>query len=119
MVDPGVEAAVPSAKALLKGELPVCKILQGTRYFVEAYSPFGTGTVFASPGMKVLLGKYGKSIGQIALRWCFQNDFVSLPILKGIPVKHPNRMRYCLKGMGCVAMVNCHPLVFYGELAVK
>lgn len=46
---------------------------------VEAYSPFGTGTIFASEEMKELSKKYNKSIGQICLRWCLQKDFVSLP----------------------------------------
>lgn len=46
---------------------------------VEAYSPFGTGTIFASSVMKSLAEKYNKSIGQICLRWCLQMGFVSLP----------------------------------------
>lgn len=46
---------------------------------VEAYSPFGTGTIFASEEMKDMAKRYGKSIGQLCLRWCLQNDFVSLP----------------------------------------
>ncbi len=46
---------------------------------VEAYSPFGTGTVFASPKMKELAEKYNKTIGQLCLRWCLQMGFVSLP----------------------------------------
>ena len=46
---------------------------------VEAYSPFGTGTVFRSPEMQKMAEKYGKSVGQLCLRWCLQMDFVSLP----------------------------------------
>lgn len=46
---------------------------------IEAYSPFGTGAVFASPIMKSLAEKYNKSIGQICLRWCLQYGVVSLP----------------------------------------
>ena len=46
---------------------------------VEAYSPFGTGAIFASEEMKKLSIKYNKTIGQLCLRWCLQNDFVSLP----------------------------------------
>ncbi len=45
----------------------------------EAYSPFGTGAIFASEAMKKLSEKYGKSIGQLCLRWCLQMNFVSLP----------------------------------------
>lgn len=46
---------------------------------VEAYSPFGTGTVFASSVMQELAKKYNKSVGQLCLRWCLQMGFVSLP----------------------------------------
>ena len=46
---------------------------------VEAYSPFGTGTIFSSPVMQQMAQKYGKTIGQLCLRWCLQMGFVSLP----------------------------------------
>lgn len=46
---------------------------------IEAYSPFGTGSVFASPELKALCEKYGKSAGQICLRWSVQMGFIPLP----------------------------------------
>lgn len=46
---------------------------------VEAYSPFGTGGIFKVEEMRRLADKYGKTIGQICLRWCLQKGFVSLP----------------------------------------
>ena len=46
---------------------------------VEAYSPFGTGMIFESQIMKDMAEKYGKTVGQICLRWCYQKKFVSLP----------------------------------------
>ena len=46
---------------------------------VEAYSPFGTGTVFGNETMKTLAEKYGKSIGQICLKWSLQMGFLPLP----------------------------------------
>ena len=46
---------------------------------VEAYSPFGTGLIFDNEVMRNLAKKYNKTIAQICLRWCLQNDFVSLP----------------------------------------
>ncbi len=46
---------------------------------VEAYSPFGTGSVFTVPEMREMAGRYGKSVGQLCLRWCLQMGFVSLP----------------------------------------
>ena len=46
---------------------------------VEAYSPFGTGSIFTVPQMQEMADKYGKSVGQLCLRWCLQMGFVSLP----------------------------------------
>lgn len=46
---------------------------------VEAYSPFGTGAIFYVPEMKALAAKYGKSVGQICLRWSLQMGFIPLP----------------------------------------
>lgn len=46
---------------------------------IEAYSPFGTGTVFKSPEVQALCQKYGKSAGQIVLRWSLQMGFIPLP----------------------------------------
>lgn len=46
---------------------------------VEAYSPFGTGLIFSVDEMKQMAARYGKSVGQLCLRWCLQKNFVSLP----------------------------------------
>lgn len=46
---------------------------------IEAYSPFGTGTVFKSPELAEMSEKYGKSAGQIVLRWAIQMGFIPLP----------------------------------------
>ncbi len=46
---------------------------------LEAYSPLGTGKIFAVPEMKAIAGKYGKSIAQICIRWSLQNGFLPLP----------------------------------------
>ncbi len=46
---------------------------------VEAYSPFGTGAIFKVPEMNDMSKRYNKSIGQLCLRWCLQNGFISLP----------------------------------------
>jgi diketogulonate reductase-like aldo/keto reductase len=45
----------------------------------EAYSPFGTGSIFKVPEMQALAEKYGKSIAQIVLRWCLQMGWLPLP----------------------------------------
>lgn len=46
---------------------------------VEAYSPFGTGSIFTVPQMIALEEKYGKSVGQICLRWSLQMGYLPLP----------------------------------------
>lgn len=46
---------------------------------VEAYSPFGTGSIFEVEEMKKLSQKYGKSVGQICLKWSLQMGFIPLP----------------------------------------
>ena len=46
---------------------------------VEAYSPFGTGTIFNNEEMKKISEKYGKTIGQICLKWSLQMGFLPLP----------------------------------------
>lgn len=46
---------------------------------VEAYSPFGTGAIFQVQEMKALAEKYGKSVGQVCLKWSLQRGFVPLP----------------------------------------
>lgn len=46
---------------------------------LEAYSPFGTGSIFQIPEMKQMSEKYNKSISQLCLRWCLQMGFVPLP----------------------------------------
>lgn len=55
---------------------------------VEAYSPFGTGSIFEVEALRRLAEKYGKSVGQICLRWCLQMGYVSLP-----KSKSPDRIR--------------------------
>ena len=57
----------------------IVEYCQKKNIVVEAYSPFGTGAIFKSEIMQELSKKYGKSIGQICLRWCKQKGFVSLP----------------------------------------
>ena len=46
---------------------------------VEAYSPLGTGKVFAVPEMQALSAKYGKTVAQICIRWSLQRGYLPLP----------------------------------------
>ncbi|TCK88015.1 diketogulonate reductase-like aldo/keto reductase [Natranaerovirga hydrolytica] len=46
---------------------------------LEAYSPLGTGKVFEVEEMKALAQKYNKTIAQICVRWCLENEYLPLP----------------------------------------
>lgn len=46
---------------------------------LEAYSPLGTGAVFAVDAITALAAEYGKTPAQIALRWSLQKNFLPLP----------------------------------------
>ena len=46
---------------------------------LEAYSPLGTGKIFALPQMQALAEKYQRSIAQIAIRWSLQRGYLPLP----------------------------------------
>jgi diketogulonate reductase-like aldo/keto reductase len=46
---------------------------------LEAYSPLGTGKIFAVPELQEMARKYGKTIAQISLRWSLQMGFLPLP----------------------------------------
>lgn len=46
---------------------------------VEAWSPLGSGNIFNNDTLKQLATKYNKSIAQICLRWCLQNNVLPLP----------------------------------------
>lgn len=45
----------------------------------EAWSPLGSGKIFDNEVLKELSIKYNKSIAQICIRWCLQNDVIPLP----------------------------------------
>lgn len=46
---------------------------------LEAYSPFGTGTLFGNPVVEEMAERYGKTVGQLALAWSLQKGFLPLP----------------------------------------
>ena len=46
---------------------------------VEAWSPLGSGKIFDNDVLKELSIKYNKSIAQICIRWCLQNNVIPLP----------------------------------------
>jgi diketogulonate reductase-like aldo/keto reductase len=46
---------------------------------VEGYSPLANGRVFKVEELKGIAAKYNKSVSQLVIRWCLQNDVLPLP----------------------------------------
>lgn len=46
---------------------------------VEAWSPLGTGRMLNNETLKLIADKYEKSVAQLCVRWCLQNDVLPLP----------------------------------------
>ena len=46
---------------------------------VEAWSPLGTGKMLSSESLAAIAKKYGKSVAQLCIRWCLQNEVLPLP----------------------------------------
>lgn len=46
---------------------------------VEAWSPLGTGKMLTNPQLKDIAQHYQKSVAQLCIRWCLQNDVLPLP----------------------------------------
>lgn len=55
--------------------------------FVTAYSPLARGGVDGHPALQEIAGRYGKSAGQVTLRWLIQQDHVAA-IPKAASEKH-------------------------------
>lgn len=46
---------------------------------VEAWSPLGTGRMLSNEKLIQIASRYGKSVAQLCIRWCLQNDTLPLP----------------------------------------
>ena len=46
---------------------------------VEAWSPIGSGRLLENELLLQIAEKYGRSVAQICIRWCMQNDVLPLP----------------------------------------
>ncbi len=46
---------------------------------VEAWAPLGTGRMLTNPTLMDIAKKYNRSVAQICVRWCLQNDVLPLP----------------------------------------
>lgn len=55
------------------------KYCEYNNILVEAYSPLGRGEILNDDTMKKLSAKYNKSVAQLCIRWCLQNNTVPLP----------------------------------------
>lgn len=46
---------------------------------VEAWSPLGSGKMLTDSTLAAIAAKYGKSVAQLCIRWCLQNETLPLP----------------------------------------
>lgn len=46
---------------------------------IEAWGPLGKGRLLDHPTLVEIASHYGKSVAQLCIRWCIQNDVVPLP----------------------------------------
>lgn len=46
---------------------------------VEAWAPLGTGRMLQNPTLQEIAKRYDRSVAQICLRWCIQNQVLPLP----------------------------------------
>lgn len=50
---------------------------------IEAYSPLAHGYLVEDPVLKKIAEKHKKTLAQIMLRWCLDQDFITLPKARG------------------------------------
>ena len=55
------------------------KYCNDNNILVEAWSPLGTGKMLDNETLKIVASKYNKSVAQICIRWCLQNNTLPLP----------------------------------------
>ena len=55
------------------------KYCNDNNILVEAWSPLGTGKMLDNETLKIVASKYNKSVAQICIRWCLQNNALPLP----------------------------------------
>lgn len=46
---------------------------------IEAWSPLGTGKMLTNPQLIDIAKRYQKSVAQLCIRWCLQNNVLPLP----------------------------------------
>ena len=55
------------------------KYCNDNNILIEAWSPLGTGKMLDNDRLKEIANKYNKSIAQLCIRWCLQNNTLPLP----------------------------------------
>ena len=55
------------------------KYCNDNNILVEAWSPLGTGKMLDNETLKIVASKYNKSVAQLCIRWCLQNNTLPLP----------------------------------------
>ena len=46
---------------------------------IEAWSPLGTGRMLTNETLMAIAKEYDKSVAQLCVRWCLQNEVLPLP----------------------------------------
>lgn len=57
----------------------IVKFCNDNNILVEAWSPLGSGRVLSDERLTAIAEKYGKSVAQLCIRWCLQNNTLPLP----------------------------------------
>ena len=55
------------------------KYCRDNNILIEAWSPLGTGKMLDNALLKEIAGKYKKSVAELCIRWCLQNNALPLP----------------------------------------
>lgn len=57
----------------------VVEFCKKNKILVEGWSPLGTGKMLTNPQLMEIAKRYNKSVAQLCIRWCLQNDVLPLP----------------------------------------
>jgi len=60
-------------------QLDTTNFCKAHNILVEGWSPLGTGRMLTNPELMEIAAKYNRSVAQLCIRWCLQNDVLPLP----------------------------------------
>jgi len=55
------------------------ELVEENNIIVEAWAPLGKGSMLQNEDLIRIAKKYNKSVAQLCIRWCLQNDIIPLP----------------------------------------